>query len=294
MSAIGFVGLGEMGTPMARRLLEAGHRVRVWNRTPKAADELVADGADRVDDVKEAVATGLVFSMLANDEAFDSVFTEEVIRSAPPGTIHVNHATLSVEGAQRFSALHKSAGVGYVAAPVLGRSSVAEMGKLNIVAAGARENIDRIQPFLDIVGKRTWVVGAEPATANLVKIGVNYNLIHTLQALAESLTLVEHAGVKGQTFVDILTDSAYTGSAYSGYGQIIANRQYSPPGFTLPLGLKDLTLAEQAAQAEGVVLPTAPVLREMFERAISEPELSGLDWAAMAEITRNMAGASTG
>ncbi|GAB2756826.1 NAD(P)-dependent oxidoreductase [Sinomonas soli] len=294
MSVVGFVGLGEMGTPMVRRLLSAGHTVHVWNRTESAAAELVADGAVLARDVREAVGTGTVFSMLANDDAFGSVFTDEVIRSAPPGTVHVNHATVSVEGAARFASMHENAGVGYVAAPVLGRSSVAELGKLNIVAAGTRELVDLAQPFLDVVGKRTWVVGDRPETANLVKIAVNYNLIHTLQALAESLTLVERAGVAGQAFVDILTDSAYTGSAYSGYGPIIAHKRYSPPGFTLPLGLKDLSLAEQAAQAEGVVLPTAPVLRRMFEAAVADPSLAGLDWAAVAEVTRAMAGPSGG
>lgn len=292
MSDVGFVGLGAMGTPMARRLLDAGHAVHVWNRTASAADELVEAGAIRVNDVRDAVATGRVFSMLASDEAFSKVFTDDVLQSAPPGTIHVNHATLSVAAAERFSASHEKFGVAYIAAPVLGRSSVVSEGKLNIVAAGPRESLAQVQPFFDILGKHTWIVSEAPQAANLVKIGVNYNLLHVLQALAESLTLVESAGVDGQLFVDILTDSAFTGTAYSGYGPIIAHKRYSPPGFALPLGLKDLSLAESAATTEGVVLPTAPVLRQMFERALADPELAKLDWSAVAEITRGMAAAS--
>jgi 3-hydroxyisobutyrate dehydrogenase-like beta-hydroxyacid dehydrogenase len=289
MSDVGFVGLGAMGTPMARRLLDAGHAVHAWNRTASAADELVESGAIRVNDVRDAVSTGLVFSMLASDEAFSKVFTDDVLRSAPPGTIHVNHATLSVTAAEHFAASHEKFGVAYIAAPVLGRSTVVLEGKLNIVAAGPRDTLAQVQPFLDILGKRTWIVGESPQAANVVKIAVNYNLLHALQALAESLTLVECAGVDGQSFVDILTDSAFTGTAYAGYGPIIAHKRYSPPGFALPLGLKDLTLAESAAAAEGVVLPVAPVLRQMFEKALADPELADLDWSAVAEITRRMA-----
>lgn len=289
MSDIGFVGLGAMGTPMARRLLDAGHALYVWNRTASAADELVEAGATRVDDVRDAVATGRVFSMLAGDEAVSMVFTDDILQSAPPGSIHVNHATLSVAAVERFSADHKNFGVTYVAAPVLGRSTVVSEGKLNIVAAGPREALAQIQPFFDVLAQHTWVVSETPQAANLVKIGVNYNLIHALQALAESLTLVENAGLDGQMFVDILTDSAFTGTAYSGYGAIIAHKRYAPPGFALGLGLKDLSLVEGAAITEGVVLPTAPVLREMFEKALADPELAELDWAAVAEITRGMA-----
>jgi len=288
MTDIGFVGLGTMGSAMARRLVEAGHTVHVWNRTPSAADPLIAAGAVRAHSVDEALATGLVFSILANDAAVDSTFSDDVLAGAPDGAIHVNHATVSVAAADRFAERHATAGVRYVAAPVLGRASVAESGQLNIVAAGDPAAIDAAQPFLDILGKRTWNVGEQPSRASLVKIGVNYNLIHTLQALAESVNLVEQGGVDGSTFVEILTDAAYTGSAYTGYGNLIANRRYSPPGFTVGLGLKDLGLAEQAAAGHGAVLPTAPVLREMFEKTLADPALADLDWSAIAEVVRGL------
>ncbi len=286
MADIGFVGLGTMGQEMARRLLDAGHSVRVWNRTPSAADALVEAGAIRAADVAEAFSTGTVFSMLSNDAAAESTFGAEVLDAAPDGAIHVNHSTLSLDAAERLTRTHAAAGVRYLAAPVLGRASVAAAGQLNIVAGGASEDIAEVAGFLDVLGKRTWVVGDQPSSASLVKIGVNYNLIHALQALAESITLMERGGVDGSTFVDILTDAAFTGAAYTGYGDLIARRSYSPPGFTVELGLKDLSLAEQAARTHGVTLPSSPVLRDMFEQALSDPDLAPLDWSAIAEVTR--------
>ena len=138
---------------------------------------------------------------------------------------------------------------------MLGRAPLAEAGQLNIVAAGAPELIEEIRPILDPLGRRTWVVGRKARQANLVKIGVNYNLIHALQALAESITLIESGGVDGPAFVEILTDVAFAGSAYTGYGNLIATSTYCPPGFTVGLGRKDLSLAAEAAASHGVVLP---------------------------------------
>ena len=287
MARVGFIGLGTMGAGMARRLVDAGHEVVVWNRSRASAEPLAAAGARIADTAEEALQAGVAFSMLADDGAALSVFTEDVLRSTF-GTTHVNMATVSLGTARTLDAIHRSAGVGYVAAPVLGRPHLAASGQLNVVAAGPAADIERARPFLDVLGKRVWSVGEEPASANLVKIAVNYNLIHTLQALAESVTMVERGNVSGETFIEILTDAAYTGSAYGGYGPMIATRTYEPVGFSVALGLKDLGLAEQAAADTGTALPTSPALRSLFESAMDDDRLSTLDWSAVAEITRRL------
>jgi 3-hydroxyisobutyrate dehydrogenase-like beta-hydroxyacid dehydrogenase len=285
MSDVGFIGLGTMGAAMARRLVDAGHRVVVWNRSPEAAVPLVEAGAVAASTPADALNAGVAFSMLANDAATDAVFADETLRAAP-GAVHVNMATVSLETARRLQARHAAAGVGYVAAPVLGRPHLAAQGMLNIVAAGDGLLLDRADEFFPALGKRVWRVGDDPARANLVKIGVNYNLIHTMQALAESLNLMERGGVDGSTFVEILTDAAYTGSAYTGYGALIAQREYLPAAFSVALGLKDLSLAQAAAAETSAALPTAPVLQEIFEETLADPDLAQRDWSAMAEITR--------
>jgi 3-hydroxyisobutyrate dehydrogenase-like beta-hydroxyacid dehydrogenase len=287
MAQVGFVGLGTMGAGMARRLVDAGHDVIVWNRSRASAEQLADAGARVADTAEDALRAGVAFSMLADDGAALNVFTENMLQSAV-GATHVNMATVSLETARVLDARHRKAGVGYVAAPVLGRPYLAASGQLNIVTAGPAADIERARPFLEVLGKRLWSVGDEPARANLVKIAVNYNLIHTLQALAESVTMVERGSVSGDTFIEILTDAAYTGSAYGGYGPMIATRTYEPVGFTVALGLKDLGLAEQAAADTGTALPTSSTLRSLFESALADEDLSKLDWSAVAEVTRRL------
>lgn len=283
---IGFIGLGTMGSAMALRLAAAGFELRVWNRSPGKAEELVAAGAIECRTAAEVFAgSEIILSMLANDAAADAAFDESTLAAAS-GRLHVNMATISLEMSRELERRHTTAGADYIAAPVLGRPNVAAAGQLNIVAAGSAARIDLAEPVLAHLGKRVWRVGEDPTQANLVKIGVNYNLIHALQALGESLSLVEHGGVDSQTFVGILTDAAFTGSAYVGYGGIIAQRNYRPAAFSVSLGLKDLSLAEQAAEELGAALPTAPIIRSMFGQALADPDLTDGDWSIIAEVIR--------
>lgn len=289
MTRIGFVGLGTMGKAMARRLVDAGHEVVVWNRTPGPVVALVAGGATAAASVDEALATGLVFSMLSNEAAVLDVFGESALESAPRGSLHVNMATVSTGAATELGERHAAAGVGYLAAPVLGRSTVAEQGALSILVAGDESSVARAVPFLDLMGRRVWNFGTDPADANVVKIGVNLLIIHALQSLSESVTLLERRGVDTSVFIELLGDSLFPGPVYTGYGSAIVDRRYAPAGFTTELGLKDLRLAVDAAAATGTVLPTAGVLQEVFEEAIRADQ-GDLDWASIAEVTRRLSG----
>ena len=285
MAHVGFVGLGAMGSAMARRLMAAGHTVHVWNRSSAAVDELTAEGAVPAKDLSDILSTGMAFSMLANDRAVTSLFTPEALNAAPPGAMHVNMATVGIETADALARLHTEAGVGYLAAPVLGRPDVAAAGQLNIVVSGDQETVERARPFLDAMAKEVWLVGERARDANIVKLAVNFNLIHAIQALAESVTLIEAAGLQATRFVDLLTDTAFTGSAYKGYGKLIAEKNYAP-AFAVALGAKDLDLVAQAADAHGLVLPSMSTLQRMFAAALASPELAELDWSAIAQVTR--------
>lgn len=284
MTDLGFLGLGTMGAAIARRLVEAGHTVHVWNRSPGAVDELVAAGAVAAPTAADAIAQPVSFSMLANDEAALAVLDAGALSGAP-GRIHVNMATLSPDAVDRLEGIAREAGVGYVAAPVLGRSTLAAEGKLNIMAAGDPATVASVEPYLALLGVRVWNFGERPRMANVVKAAVNYNIIHAIQALGESIALVEAHGVDGQEFVDLLTSSLFGGIVYTVYGGNIAQRRHTPPGFTMSLGLKDLGLAEEVAAEGGVVLPTAPVLRSLFEQALATDDLKEVDWGGMAEVT---------
>ena len=273
-----------MGQAMASRLVEAGHDVVVWNRSPQPVEELVALGARAASSPVEALATGASFSMLANDQAAEAVLSADNLSQG--SGFHANMASVSPDCAARLARVAEDAGIAYIASPVLGRPAVAAAGKLNILAGGDADTIALAEPFFSVMGVRTWPMGDRPEVANLVKVAANYNIIHALQALAESISLVEDNGVNAEDFVELLSSTFFGGVVYSVYGNIIAKKEYLPAGFTIDLGLKDLTLAETAARASGNILPSAPVLREVFEAALADETLAGFDWAAIAEVTR--------
>jgi 3-hydroxyisobutyrate dehydrogenase-like beta-hydroxyacid dehydrogenase len=282
---VGFLGLGNMGRAMAGRLVAAGHEVVVWNRSPEASRELVAAGARLADDPAEALAAPISSSMLADDAAAEAVLTAANLGDAP-GRIHVNHASISAAAADRLAGVHESAGVGYVAAPVLGRPAVAAAGELNILAAGPPALVAQVLPHLEHLGKRVWRLGEDPRQANVAKISVNYTILHALQAMAEGIALAESHGIPAPDFAALLAGTLFPGPVYTGYGSMMAERRYSPAGFSMALGLKDLGLAEEIAAEAALTLPTAPVLRDRFERALADDRLADLDWSAMAEVTR--------
>jgi 3-hydroxyisobutyrate dehydrogenase-like beta-hydroxyacid dehydrogenase len=282
---VSLIGLGSMGNAMAHRLLEQGFALDFWNRSAKDNSELLAKGAVQVD-LADCLKNDFVISFLSNDVAALEVFSEQNLSAASAGTIHINMSTVSLEASGSLAKLHAKQGIGYIAAPVLGRPIAITNGKLLIVAAGDSKDIDAASVIFEKVSAQYWNVGADHAKANLVKLGVNYNLIHALQAIGESVALVESGGVDANVFMEILTHTAFAGSAYAGYGPMIVNRRYSPPGFSMTLGLKDLKLIEDAASAGGLTLPVAAVLRKLFETAQVDPELKDLDWSAIAELTR--------
>lgn len=283
MSSIAVIGLGAMGRPIARNLLKAGHDVVVWNRSDGPAVELAAVGARRAASVAEAMQVPVVFSVLSDDRAVAETFIDSgVLAQTPGGTVHVNLATVSTGLAHRVGAAHAEHGVGYVAAPVFGRVPVAEAGALNVLAAGEHALLDRVQPFFDVIGSRTWRLGDRPEQANIVKILGNYLIACAIQSLGEAVSLAEGTGVDSGQLVELLTSTLFPGAVYTGYGSMIAERRYQPAGFTTVLGRKDLHLALDAATDQGRPLPIGQLLRAVFDEAIADGRGAD-DWAVIAE-----------
>ncbi|MEN2740634.1 NAD(P)-dependent oxidoreductase [Microbacterium sp. X-17] len=286
MSDITVIGLGAMGTPIARNLLDAGYQVTVWNRSPEPAHRIAMHGARVASGLEDALRSPVVISMLSNDEAVADVLLDSgVLRRAAAGTVHVNMATVSTTLAERAAEIHAGYGLGYVAAPVFGRVPVAEAGALNVLAAGDRTLITAVQPFFDVIGSRTWVIGEEPAQANAIKVMGNYLVASAIQSLGETIAVAERTGIDPARVVELLTSTLFPGPVYSAYGHLIAERHYQPAGFTTILGRKDVHLALDAAANVGVTLPFGEVLREVFDDAISQGR-SLDDWAAIAELRR--------
>lgn len=286
---IGFIGLGLMGRAMAANLLKNGHTVRVWNRSPGPAAELVKLGAIHVATAAEAFAGDAVVSMLANDDALRATLIEGGLLARARGTLHINAATISAALSKELAALHEKAGVAYVAAPVFGRPEVAEAGQLNIVAAGAPDALARAQPLLDAMGQKTWPVGDDPVRANVVKIAGNFMIAAALETMGEATALCRSYGVETAAFLDILTNTLFAAPVFKIYGGIISEKRYEPAGFPLPLGFKDVGLALKASEEAHVPMPFAGVLRDSFLEALAQGNPKK-DWASIAEVSHRRAG----
>lgn len=291
MTTLGFLGLGRMGTAIAGRLAAAAVPLTVWNRSRSASEQQLIDaGATRAASPAEALAAPVSFSMLADDAAVDSVLSAENIGASDQQRIHVNMASISAAMADVLAARFADAGVLYVSAPVLGRPEVAAQGKLNVLLAGPAEALDVVDPYLAHCSVRRWRFGDTPRQANAVKVAVNFMILQSLESLGESIALVESQDVDAGQFVELIGASLFGGVVHTGYGAIIAERRYTPPGFTVALGRKDLGLAEELAAEGRVDVPMAGVLRDRFETALADPDLKDLDWSAVAEVSRRSVG----
>jgi 3-hydroxyisobutyrate dehydrogenase-like beta-hydroxyacid dehydrogenase len=284
---VGFIGLGMMGSRIAANLVNAGHRLRVWNRSPEPVDALVRMGARRAAEARDAFSGDVVFSMLADDDAVHAVI-DELLDGAPKGLVHVNMSTISVALARDLSARHKARGLAYVAATVFGRPELAAEGKLNIVVAGDPSVIARIEPLFDVIGQHTWRIGVQPERANVVKLAGNMMLGAAVEAISEASAFGSRHDIDPADLLDVLTNGVFSSPAYKTYGALIAKRRYDPPGFRLSLLLKDVRLALAAADAAGVPMPLADVVHESLLEAVAQGD-GQRDLAALALVAQRRA-----
>jgi 3-hydroxyisobutyrate dehydrogenase-like beta-hydroxyacid dehydrogenase len=289
---IAFLGLGNMGSHMARHLLRAGHDVTVWNRTPSKADGLRAQGAkvgkSTGETVKDADA---VITMLADDHAVESAVLHSagVLERLPSGAVHISMSTLSVALSQKLAEEHDKRGQQYIAAPVFGRPDAAEAGKLFVVAAGEKSAVERCKPLLEALGQRVFVIGDKPEMANVVKLSGNFLIASVIESLGEAIALTRKYGIDPHAYVEFLTNSLFAAPVYKTYGGIIAEEKYHPAGFKLRLGLKDVRLALAAAEAVDAPLPFASVVRDHMLNAIGHG-MEDMDWSSTARLAAENAG----
>ena len=281
---VGFLGLGRMGSAMARRLCEAGHDVAVYNRTPEKARALAEAGAKVVGSIAEAAHYGeAVFTMLADDVALEDVAERKdgLLQSLPTGRIHICAGTHGVQVVRKLNSAHARTGQVMVAAPMLGRPEAVSSGQAGIVVGGPAETLARCRPLFDAIARRAFDAGADPAAAAAIKIANNFVLGCAIEAMGEGFSLVRKYGVVPQVFYDVMTDGLFAAPAYKVYGRIIVEEAYEKVGQMAVLGLKDANLALAAGEAAGVPLPSANVWRDRLVGAVAHGD-GGCDWAVMA------------
>jgi 3-hydroxyisobutyrate dehydrogenase-like beta-hydroxyacid dehydrogenase len=286
---LAFIGAGNMGSPMARNLLRAGHHVTVYNRTRAHAEPLRQEGAALAGSPADAARDAdAIVTMLADDQAVEQT-VQGFLEALALGALHIGMSTISVACSKRLAEWHAARGQVYVAAPVFGRPVAAAAAKLWIVAAGSPGSIERCQPVFDALARGTSVVGTDPWLANAVKLSGNFLIAAAVESLGEAFALVRKSGVDAGQFLEIINSALFNSPLYGGYGAAIAKEQFEPAGFKLRLSFKDLRLVQEDAESAAVPMPIAGVLRDRFLAAMARGE-GDLDLAALARIAAVQAG----
>jgi 3-hydroxyisobutyrate dehydrogenase-like beta-hydroxyacid dehydrogenase len=288
---VGLIGLGKMGTGIAKSLLRAGHRLMVFNRTQERSEALRSDGAIVVGSVAEACKGEVVLTMLADDAALEDVVFGDagILASLHRGRIHVSLSTISVALSDRLAEKHSNAAQEFVAAPVFGRPEAAEAAKLAVIAAGPAASVQRCKPLFEAMGPKLFVVGERPSMASVVKLSGNFLIATVLESLAEALAFARKSGVDAGALLDLLTTTMFTAPVYKTYGELIVQGKHEPAGFALPLGLKDVRLVLQAAEAASVPMPIASVLHNRFVTAMARGN-QDKDWSVIGRVAAEDAG----
>jgi 3-hydroxyisobutyrate dehydrogenase-like beta-hydroxyacid dehydrogenase len=277
---IGFLGLGSMGLPMARHLLEAGYELAVWNRSEGKTEPLIREGAIAAGTPAEAeLGADAVITMLFDDAAHEDVLfgAHGLMDALSPGTLHISCSTISVAMSERLTREHAKRGVDFVAAPVFGRPNIAEAGKLWVVAAGAEAAVNRARPLLETFSRGISVVGDVPYQAHAVKLGGNFLICATIHSLGEAFVFAEGQGISQDVFFEAVNNALFQSPFYAAYAKLMLH----PPekgGVPMELGAKDLRLLREAAAGRRTRLSLADQMAEVFAEA-RRIGMSGEDWA---------------
>jgi len=294
-TTVGFIGLGNMGLPMAQNLLKAGHSVHVFNRTAARAESLRAQGAQwEASPRSVAEKTSVVLSILADDAALESVALGEhgVLAGLKNGGIHVDMSTVSPDTTKKLAQEYNARGVHFIAAPVFGRPEAAAAAKLWICPAGATEAIEHCRPYFNAMGQGVIVVGTEPHLASVLKLVGNFFVISAIETLSEAFTLAEKSGLKVDTVLEVIK-ALLPVPLFQGYGTRMARNEFTPPGFVLRLGLKDVGLMRKLADQVHAPLPLADIAHEHLRAAFANGR-GELDWGALITVVRELAALPAG
>ncbi|HEU5002601.1 MAG TPA: NAD(P)-dependent oxidoreductase [Actinomycetota bacterium] len=279
-----FCGLGQMGSAMAGRMLEAGHTLTVWNRTQARTDPLVARGAKRARTPADAAhGTEVAITMLADPDALEAVVLGDggLAGGMAPGTTLIEMSTVGRDAVERVAAVLDQRGIHVIDAPVLGSLPQAREGTLKVFAGGPADQVERWRPLLECVGTVTHFGPLGSGAA--MKLVANSTLVSLMSALGEALALAGSLGLDRHQVFDVLVDSPIRVTAAS--KRALVERGSYPPNFKLALAVKDAALVSAAATAAGLDLRLVEAARSWFEDALAAG-LGEMDYSAVvARIT---------
>jgi 3-hydroxyisobutyrate dehydrogenase-like beta-hydroxyacid dehydrogenase len=268
---IGFIGLGQLGLPMATNLLAAGYALRVYNRTASKAEPLVSRGVYLAGQPVDAVTSGgIVASIVWDDAALESVvMSDGFLERLGPGGIHLSMSTVSPETAKKLAAIHAQHDCIYVEAPIFGGAEAAAAHQLWIPIAGPGAAKERVRPLLQALGGQgIFDFGEEVGAATLVKLVGNFLIVSAGLSLGEALSMTARSGVDPKALLDMLTQSPmlFPSPIYQRHGsRIAANTSASPFGQN-KIPQKDVGLFKEAAQRVESPTPVANLLHDLLRK----------------------------
>jgi 3-hydroxyisobutyrate dehydrogenase-like beta-hydroxyacid dehydrogenase len=267
---VGFIGLGLMGSRLARRLDSFGWKIRAWNRTPKPADELNNWGIAIAPSIADLVAeSDVVLSSLANDAAVQSVYLDEggVVSTARPGTIIIEMSTISPELSRRLHHEARAKRVDFLDVAISGSTPAVEAGTVTLLAGGDKETFEQCVPIFQSIARQWFLIG--PGSSGVqMKLVVNLLLGLDMQAIAEAVSLGEHLQIDRDVLLDVLSKTAVVAPAMEGKIWKIKEGDYSPE-FPLRLMSKDMDLVMNAATMSGADLPAASLAQYVLAANVS-------------------------
>jgi 3-hydroxyisobutyrate dehydrogenase-like beta-hydroxyacid dehydrogenase len=277
---VGFIGLGLMGSRLARRLDSFGWHVRAWNRTPKPADELNEWGVGIAPSIAELVAgADVVLSSLANDAAVRSVYLDEngVFSAAKPGTVILEMSTISPVLSRELHQEACTRDVKFLDVAISGSTPAVEAGTITLLAGGDKDTFEQCVPVFESIARQWFLIGSGSSGVKM-KLVVNLLLGLDMEAIAEAVSLGEHLQIDRDVLLEVLSKTAVVAPAMGGKFRKIKDGDYSPE-FPLRLMSKDMDLVMDAATASGADLPAASVAQTVL--ACNVPASGNLDLAAI-------------
>ncbi|MEH6304579.1 NAD(P)-dependent oxidoreductase [Olivibacter sp. CPCC 100613] len=264
---IGWIGLGNMGIPMAKNLLEAGYTLNVYNRTASKAESLVNQGAALANSIQDLCAeSDVVITMLSDDQAVKGLFLGEggLLNCPVDGKLIINMSTVAPKTSYELEEMCKAVGARFLEAPVSGSVKPAEDGALIILAGGDEDNFRAAQPLFEKLGKLSFWLGSVGAGSS-AKLAINYFLALTLEGLAETVLFAKKNGIKADDMLRIVNEGA-CGSPLTKLKTSAIVAGDFPAAFALKHMVKDLRLARE----QGIDFPLAQPLAETYKKAMDK------------------------
>ena len=285
---VGFVGLGIMGKPMAKNLMEAGYELVLYNRTLEKAEELAEDGAEVAVDPREvAENSDIIVTMLPDSPDVRNVVAGEdgVLEGIKEGVLLVDMSTISPVVTEELAAAVKEKGASMLDAPVSGGDVGAIEGTLSIMVGGSEEDFERAKPLFDVMGKTVNHVG--PTGAGQVTKAANQVVVAlTIEAVSEALVLGSKGGVTPEKILDVLSGGLAGNKGMEGQREKFLSHKFDP-GFRSELHHKDLGIALAAGREYGVVLPVTAIVDQML-LTMKKKGWGGEDHSALLRVIEDL------